>query len=120
MVLKSYTTRVGGGPFHNELQKEEAEKLGIQEYGTVTGRPRRSSPELHWEDLKYAVMVNGATQLAVTKLDVRFKGNSGVKSFSALTKEAQSFIKEIERKLGVDVTIIGTGKDALDTIDRRK
>lgn len=120
IVMKAYTTRVGGGPFKNELPKEEAEKLGIQEYGTVTGRPRRSSSELHWEDLKYAAMINGATQIAVTKLDIKFQGNAGVRKFDDLTKEAQSFVKDIESKLGVDVTLIGTGPDALDIIDRRK
>ncbi|MEM2909432.1 MAG: adenylosuccinate synthetase [Candidatus Bilamarchaeaceae archaeon] len=120
MVIKSYTTRVGGGPFKNELSREEAERLGIQEYGTVTGRPRRTSLELHWDDLKFAAEVNSATQIALTKLDVRFPGNAGVKKYSDLTKEAKEFINTIEKKIGVPVTLIGTGKDAEEIIDRRK
>lgn len=119
-VMKSYTTRVGGGPFKGEIPREEAEKLGMQEFGTVTGRPRRISKDLHWDDLKRAAQINSATQLAVTKLDVRFAGNAGKKKFSDLTKEAQIFVSEIEKKLGVDVVLIGTGPDALDIVDRRK
>lgn len=118
-VLKSYTTRVGAGPLSNEISEEDAKKLGFQEYGTVTGRTRRISPDLHWEELKNAVQINGATQLAVTKIDVRFSGNAGVRKFENLTKSAQDFISQIEKKLEVPVTLIGTGKDSEDTIDRR-
>ncbi len=119
MVIKSYTTRVGNGPFPAEIPVEEAVKMNMQEYGTVTGRPRRTSPELHWEDLRFAVQVNGATQMAVTKLDVRFPGNNGVKKFADLSGEARRFVDQIEAKLGVPVTLIGTGPDARDIIDRR-
>ncbi|MEE9323382.1 MAG: adenylosuccinate synthase [Candidatus Aenigmarchaeota archaeon] len=70
-VTKAYTTRVGEGPFPTELKEgigESLRKAG-NEYGTTTGRPRRCG----WIDfviLKYAKMVNGLTELAVTKLDV--------------------------------------------------
>jgi adenylosuccinate synthase len=70
-VTKAYTTRVGEGPFPTELKEEVGKKLrdAGNEYGTTTGRPRRCG----WVDLvilKYAKMVNGLTELAVTKLDV--------------------------------------------------
>jgi adenylosuccinate synthase len=64
-------------------------------------------------------MVNGATQIAITKIDIRFPGNRGVKQYSKLTKEAKAFIEDAERKMGVPITLIGTGPDALDIIDRR-
>jgi adenylosuccinate synthase len=92
----------------------------MQEYGTVSGRPRRTSLDLHFDDLKNAAMINGATQIALTKIDVRFPGNAGVKDYSRLTKEAKSFIDNVEKKIGVPVTIIGTGPDAEDIVDRRK
>lgn len=120
MVIKSYTTRVGGGPLKEEATKEEAEKLGMQEYGTVTGRPRRTSINLHFDDLKLACQINSATQLAITKLDIRFQGCAGKRKFTDLTKEAQSFVKDVEKKLGVDVVLLGTGKDAEDIVDLRK
>lgn len=70
-VVKAYTTRVGEGPFPTELNEKTGERLrdAGKEYGTTTGRPRRCG----WADLvilKYAKMVNGLTELAVTKLDV--------------------------------------------------
>ncbi len=70
-VTKAYTTRVGGGPFPTELTDEIGERLAEvgREYGTTTGRRRRTG----WLDmvaLQYAVMVNGFTELALTKLDV--------------------------------------------------
>jgi len=120
MVIKSYTTRVGGGPLNNEISREEAEKLGFQEYGTVTGRPRRTSKDLHWDNLKLAVQINSATQIALTKLDIRFPVCAGKRKYSDLPVEAKKFVEEIEKKLDVPVALIGTGKDAWDIIDRRK
>ncbi len=70
-VVKAYTTRVGEGPFPTELTDELGETLrqkGV-EFGTTTGRPRRCG----WLDaviLRYAVRINGLTDLAITKLDV--------------------------------------------------
>jgi adenylosuccinate synthase len=70
-VLKAYTTRVGGGPFPSELSGEVAEFLRKRgnEYGTVTGRPRRCG----WMDTvvaRYARLLNGIDLIALTKLDV--------------------------------------------------
>jgi adenylosuccinate synthase len=70
-ITKAYCTRVGSGPFPTELHDETGELLRKEgaEFGATTGRPRRCG----WIDLpqlKYAIMVNGVTQLNVTKLDV--------------------------------------------------
>jgi adenylosuccinate synthase len=69
--VKAYCTRVGGGPFPTELADATGERLRKRgdEYGSVTGRPRRTG----WLDLpalRYAVRVNGLDGLALTKLDV--------------------------------------------------
>ncbi len=70
-VAKAYISRVGSGPFPTELHDEIGDRL-IEiggEFGTVTGRRRRCG----WLDgvaLKYAVRVNGLTEIALTKLDV--------------------------------------------------
>lgn len=119
MVIKAYTTRVGNGPFPDETSTEEAKSLGFQEYGTVTGRPRRTSKNLHWDDLRFASMVNGATDIAVTKLDILFPGNDGVREYDKLTDDAKAFVKKIEDELKLPVSLIGTGPDALDIVDRR-
>ena len=70
-VAKAYTTRVGEGPLPTELTGELGNRLreSGQEFGAVTGRPRRCG----WYDavaVRYAVRVNGLTALALTKLDV--------------------------------------------------
>lgn len=70
-IFKAYCTRVGGGPFPTELENETGEQLRRQghEFGATTGRPRRCG----WIDLpalKYAIMLNGVTQLVMTKADV--------------------------------------------------
>lgn len=70
-VMKSYCTRVGAGPMPTELHNEIAHQIRERgrEYGTTTGRPRR----VGWLDLvalRYAVMLNGITEIALTMLDV--------------------------------------------------
>jgi adenylosuccinate synthase len=70
-ITKAYCTRVGGGPFPSELTDDQGEDLRKRgnEYGAVTGRPRRTG----WLDLpllRYAGMINGISWLVVTKLDV--------------------------------------------------
>ena len=70
-VAKAYTTRVGEGPLPTELIGEIGNRLreSGQEFGAVTGRPRRCG----WYDavaVRYAVRVNGLDALALTKLDV--------------------------------------------------
>jgi adenylosuccinate synthase len=70
-VTKAYCTRVGGGPFPSELHDSTADLLRARgnEYGAVTGRPRRCG----WLDLtllRYAATINGISWLVVTKLDV--------------------------------------------------
>ncbi|MBR4703170.1 MAG: adenylosuccinate synthase [Oscillospiraceae bacterium] len=70
-VVKAYSTCVGEGPFVCELFGEEAEKLreAGQEYGAKTGRPRRVGP-IDLVATRYGVQVQGATGIALTKLDV--------------------------------------------------
>jgi adenylosuccinate synthase len=70
-VTKAYTTRVGSGPFAAEATGPQAERLRERgnEYGAVTGRPRRCG-WLDLEVLRYSALVNGITSLVVTKLDV--------------------------------------------------
>jgi adenylosuccinate synthase len=118
VVFKAYLTRVGTGPMPGELGAEETEKKGWAEFGTVTGRPRRAA-EFDFNLARRAVMLNSATQIAITKLDVRFPECSGVKSMDELSSDAKSFIKNIEEKLEVPVTLIGTGPLVDDVVDLR-
>ena len=70
-IFKAYCTRVGSGPFPSELEDEVGEKMRQigQEFGATTGRERRCG----WIDLpalKYAIMINGVTELSMMKADV--------------------------------------------------
>lgn len=70
-ITKAYCTRVGSGPFPTELNDDMGEAIRQQgsEYGATTGRPRRCG----WIDLpalRYAIILNGVTQLFMTKIDV--------------------------------------------------
>ena len=81
-VMKSYSTRVGAGPFPSEIGGPLSESLRAlgKEYGATTGRPRR----VGWLDLvslRYAIRLNGVEEVAVTKLDVL----SGVKEMKVCT-----------------------------------
>lgn len=70
-IFKAYCTRVGSGPFPTELTDETGEKLRDlgHEFGATTGRARRCG-WLDLPELKYAIMLNGVTQLIMTKADV--------------------------------------------------
>lgn len=73
-VMKTYATRVGGGPFPSELHDETGQHIREMgnEYGTTTGRPRRCG----WLDsvaVRYSARLGGVTTLAVTMLDVLSK-----------------------------------------------
>ena len=81
-IFKAYCTRVGSGPFPTELFDKTGEELRTtgHEFGATTGRPRRCG----WLDLpalKYSIMINGVTQLFMTKADVM----SGFKTVSICT-----------------------------------
>jgi adenylosuccinate synthase len=70
-IVKAYTTRVGAGPFPTELHEESGEWLRQRgfEFGTTTGRPRRTG----WYDApiaRYSARINGVTDYVMTKLDV--------------------------------------------------
>ena len=99
-ITKAYCTRVGSGPFPTELMDntgEELRKIG-NEFGATTGRPRRCG----WIDLvalKYACMINGVTQLVMTKADIldSFKELSICTSYKINGKDTQEIPFQMER-----------------------
>ena len=148
-ITKAYTTRVGEGPFPTELNGDEAKMLRDRgnEYGVTTGRPRR----VGWLDmpmLRYATMLNGVTELALTKVDV-LTGLSEVQIASTYQCEGKetnypsarmgeckpkyltfngwdnlkdenfiNFIKYIERELKTHIKVISYGAERESTIVR--
>lgn len=119
VVFKCFPTRVGSGPFPTEMPVEEAERLGIVEYGTVTGRRRRVG---YWDGklARYSAMVNGATQVAITGIDKLDKECYGVTEWERLTQKAKKFIEQVEAEVKVPVTLISTGPETKQIIDLRR
>jgi adenylosuccinate synthase len=118
LVCKAYVTRVGEGPLEGEISFEEAKKRGWDEYGTVTGRQRRAAP-FNYNLAKRAAMINGATQIALTKLDILYPEIAGSEDYLDLPYDAKEFIANIENIVSLPVTLIGTGPGVKELIDRR-
>lgn len=118
IVFKSYVTRVGEGPLNCEITSEQARQKNWLEFGSVTGRQRRSAP-FDFDLAKKAIQINSATQIALTKLDILYPHTKGIREFSKLPEDAREFISNVESETGLPITIIGTGAEIMDTIDRR-
>lgn len=108
-IAKGYATRVGEGPFPTELGDEIGERLRKVggEYGSVTGRPRRTG----WLDLpalRYAARVNGLDALAITKLDV-MTGLSEIKVCTAYETAAG-------RTEDLPIDELGTARPVLEAL----
>ena len=102
-IFKAYCTRVGSGPFPTELFDQDGERLRQigHEFGATTGRPRRTG----WLDmvaLKYAVMMNGVTDLIMMKSDV-MDGFDTIKVAVAY-KEGEQVIEDLPYDGGANVT----------------
>jgi adenylosuccinate synthase len=118
VVFKAYVTRVGAGPLRGELPREEVLARGWMEYGTVTGRERRAAP-FDFDLARRAVNLNGATQIAITKMDVVYPVCRGVNNYDAFPNEVKGFVEKVEAYVERPVTLIGTGPGAEDIVDRR-
>ncbi len=145
-VVKAYTTRVGAGPFPSELGDEVGRHLSRvgQEFGAVTGRPRRTG----WFDavaLRRSIVNNGITSLCVTKLDVldgldevklcveygadgapRYESmpgwqarTAGLRTLAELPAAARAYLARLESACGVPVTMISTGAERDEMIVSR-
>ncbi len=106
-VTKAYCTRVGGGPFPTEALDDRGDQLRARgnEYGAVTGRPRRCG----WLDLpllRYAGMINGISWLVVTKLDV----------LDELDQIPVCVGYKIDGKATAEIPAHGSGFDAIECI----
>lgn len=98
-ISKAYCTRVGSGPFPTELDNTDGEQLRQlgNEFGSTTGRPRRCG----WIDLvalRYACMINGVTDLIITKADVldHMPAISACTSYTVDGKETKQFIFDLQ------------------------
>ena len=119
MVVKAVPSRVGEGPLPGELDVAEIERRGIAEYGVVTGRLRRKAAEIPWDMLRYAAMLNGPTEIALTFCDHYDPQITGATSRDALTSKIRTLIAQVEEACEAPVTILETGKLFEHMIDLR-
>lgn len=122
VVFKSIASKVGNGPFPNEITDLERlkyiEENGQQEYGTVTGRKRRMG-DFDYDRARIAMQRNGGTIVALTKLDALFPEVQGQRYYNNLTGDAMYHIRRLEDESGSAVVFIGTGPEVDDMVDRR-
>ncbi|MGW3210165.1 adenylosuccinate synthetase [Streptomyces sp. NPDC001135] len=116
LVLRAHPTRVGAGPFPTEIDPCEAERMGIVEYGTVTGRRRRVGG-FDMDQAREAVRVNRPSRIALTFLDHVAPNVLGQNS-GELPQAAAAFVKQVEEGLERPVDLIGTGPGSDHLIDR--
>ncbi len=119
-IFKAYCTRVGSGPFPTELLDETGDtlrKIG-NEYGSTTGRPRRCG----WLDLvalRYAIMINGVTDLIMMKADVmdKFEDIKICTSYSIAGKITKDFPNEIDDQVIPQYEVLDGWKTDLTEVD---
>jgi len=129
-IFKSYTTRVGKGPFPTELFDEDGTKLQDygKEFGATTGRPRRCG----WFDAveaKYSVQINGFTEITLTKLDIldhfdTIKVCTGYECGGAQTDHMSKLISDLSDVKPIYKTFEGwnqptTGIDSYDKLPEK-
>lgn len=119
MVVKAIPSRVGAGPLPGELDADEIKQRGIAEYGVVTGRLRRKAAEIPWDMLRYAAMLNGPTEIALTFCDHLDPEVTGATKPEQLTAKVRDLIAKVEEATGAPVTIVETGKMFEHIIDLR-
>ncbi|GIG56932.1 adenylosuccinate synthetase [Longispora fulva] len=117
MVVKAMPTRVGAGPLPLEMSAAEAEARGIAEYGVHTGRTRRKAEGLDFDLLRYAAMLNGPTQIALTFCDHYDPRMRGARDTGAVTPRVRDLIGLVEEATGAPVTMVDTGPRLGDMID---
>jgi adenylosuccinate synthase len=118
MVLRAFPTRVGAGPFPTELAPGEAERHGVVEYGTVTGRRRRVG-RFDPNQAREAVRINRPSRIALTFLDYVDPACRGHRGNALPDGPAHEFVTWVEQELGRTIDLFGTGPDTADVVDLR-
>lgn len=115
LVVKAVPSRIGEGPLPDELTVAEQDARGIAEFGVLTGRRRRKTRTIPLDLLKESVMLNGATQIALTFCD---HFDPGMIDRRSPTAPVRALIREIEHTCGVPVTLLDAGKPYRSILER--
>ena len=125
LVVKSMPTREGSrysdGDMGKveELSPEEIESMGLFEPSSIGGKMRRKAKGIDFDLLKYAVEINGATQIALTFIDHYDPESKNAKVEKDLGLKARLLIDKIEDMFNIPVTFVDTGKAYNNIIDMR-
>lgn len=107
LVVKAMPTRVGTGPLPYQMSEEEQDRLGIAEFGVRTGRRRRKASAIDWDLLRYSVMLNGPTGIALTFCD---HYDADTRRTGKVTARVEDLAADVERETGVPVVMLEVGK----------
>jgi adenylosuccinate synthase len=128
LVTRTYPIRVGGpsGELPNPVTPEiisqrsglPVEQIEKTEVGSVSGTARRIA-EFDFEQVRRSVVLNGATDIALTFADYLDQRNQRATNFDELTDDTRTFIAEVERVTGVPVSLVSKAFDAHGVVDRR-
>ena len=117
LIVKAVPSRVGEGHLPNELTDAEIKSRHILEFGVTTGRQRRKAETIPWDLLTESVMLNGATQIALTFCDHFDPTVQGIRNADELTPMVQNLISTVTEHTGIPIAIVETGKNFEDIID---
>jgi adenylosuccinate synthase len=126
VVFRTFPIRVAGkqaGPLNGEItweqiQHESRSPYALEERTTVTNRVRRVA-RFDWEVALGAVQVNKPTRLAINGLDYLDYSNYGLKEEDSLSNRAKQFVRELERRAGTSVSLLGVGPQLSNMIVRQ-
>ena len=116
LLAKCLPTCVGFGALPYEMSSKQIAELNLQENGVNTGREKRRSSQIDWECLKYSVLVNGPTEIALTFCDQFDPAMAGVRKKNRVTKKIANLINKVEKITGIPVTYLSTGNQLFDMV----
>ena len=116
LLVKCLPTCVGFGPLPYELSSKQIAELNLQEKGVNTGREKRRSSQIDWERLKYSVLINGPTEIALTFCDQYDPSIAGARKQNRITSQVIRLINKVENITRIPVTYLSTGSQLHDMI----
>lgn len=116
LLVKCLPTCVGLGPLPYEMCSKKIAELNLQEYGVNTGREKRRSSQIDWERLKYSVLVNGPTEIALTFCDQYDPPILGARKQNRITPRTITLINKVEKVTKIPVTYLSTGNQLHDMV----
>lgn len=122
LVVKAFPTRNHNGRLPNEMSMEEADGLGIYEYGGGSWgieNNRRRVGRIDLNDVSYAARLNTPTEIALTGVDYLEPTVQGSTSEKNLTENVWEFIHSIEQAAGVPVSMVSTGPETSAVVYRK-